>query len=286
MEVPSTRKVEIIRLRKRDLIQTDDAVVTEEPLEMQIIYGPLADRKRFNLAVTMRTPGNDEHLIRGFLITEGIVQDQNDISRVAHPSDGLVANQSIIAELNPDVPFSPDDQQRHFYTTSSCGVCGKASIDMVRQVSPFRTIPGQPSIDAKVLCEMLDIFRMEQDVFSQTGGIHAAGLFDVNGNLLRIAEDVGRHNAVDKLIGMMAVDSGLPLNDQVMIVSGRAGFELVQKASVTGVAIFAAVGAPSSLAVELARESGMTLVGFLKESGMNIYNGADRIRHSGDLSKH
>lgn len=277
MEIPSTRKVDIIRLRQRDLSKTNDLVVTEEPLEMQVLYGPDGDRRRFNLAVTMRTPGDDDNLLRGFLITEGIIRTHDDIACIVRPAGGPVANQSITAELKPEVMFSPDAQQRHFYTTSSCGVCGKASIDMVRQVSPFRTISGQPSLKGNVLCDMLDVFRKEQDVFSETGGIHAAGLFNADGNLLMIAEDVGRHNAVDKLIGMAAVKLGLPLNQYVMIVSGRAGFELVQKASVTGVSIFAAVGAPSSLAVELAEETGMTLVGFLKDSGMNIYSGADRI---------
>jgi len=277
VEVPSTRNVDIIRLRKRDLIKTNDLVVTEEPLEMHVLYGPVGDRRRFNLAVTMRTPGDDENLLRGFLITEGIIRTHEDISAIVRTTGGPATHQSITAELNPDVVFSPDAQQRHFYTTSSCGVCGKASIDMVRQVSTFRTISGEPSLKAKVLCNMIDLFRDEQDVFSETGGIHAAGLFGANGSLLMISEDVGRHNAVDKLIGAASAKLGLPLNQYVMVVSGRAGFELVQKASVTGIAIFAAVGAPSSLAVELAEESAMTLVGFLKEFGMNIYSGSERI---------
>jgi len=226
----------------------------------------------------MRTPGNDESLIRGFLLTEGIVETADDIIGCkTHSIDEPSGHQSITAELSPDVVFSTENQQRHFYTSSSCGVCGKTSIDMVRQVTSFRAIPGQPTISPAALHDMSSVMLNAQSLFKKTGGIHAAGLFDVQGNLLVIKEDIGRHNAVDKLIGVAMQKIKLPLNNHILLVSGRAGFELVQKAAVSGIAFFAAVGAPSHLAIELAVESNMTLIGFLKGKGFNIYSAPERI---------
>jgi len=225
----------------------------------------------------MRTPGNDESLLRGFLLTEGIVDTPDEIQKCKRSIDGPTGHQSIKAELSPDVVFSPEKQQRHFYTTSSCGVCGKTSIDMVRQVTSFRPIPGQPAISAKSLHEMSLKMLNEQSVFKKTGGIHAAGLFDAHGQLIAIEEDVGRHNSVDKLVGVAMQKISLPLNNHILMVSGRAGFELVQKAAVSGIALFISVGAPSSLAIELAVESDMTLIGFLKSTGFNVYSHDERI---------
>ncbi len=272
------RQVRLTRYSEDGLVVSTDHVVEEEPLELLVEYGQEDARERFTLAITMRTPGNDESLMRGFLLTEGIVETPDEIQKCTSSVNGPVGHQSITAELSPDVVFSPERQQRHFYTTSSCGVCGKTSIDMVRQVTSFRPVPGQPSILAKTLHSMSRVMLDEQSVFQKTGGIHAAGLFDSEGKLIAIEEDVGRHNAVDKLVGTAMENLKLPLNNHILMVSGRAGFELVQKASVSGISLFASVGAPSSLAVELAAESDMTLIGFLKDSGFNIYSHPERVK--------
>lgn len=271
------RQIKLTRYSEGGLVVSTDHVVEEEPLELVVEYGQIGARNRFTLAITMRTPGNDESLMCGFLLTEGIVDTPDEILKCRSSVDDPSGHQSITAELSPDVVFSPERQQRHFYTTSSCGVCGKTSIDMVRQVTSFRPIPGSPSVSAKTLFKMSRDMLGKQSLFQKTGGIHAAGLFDSAGNLLSIEEDVGRHNAVDKLIGTAMADMKLPLNNHILMVSGRAGFELVQKASVSGFALFASVGAPSSLAIELAVESDMTLIGFLKGSGFNIYSHPERI---------
>jgi len=271
------RQVKLKRYRDKRLVIVEDLVVEEDPLELVVEYGPIGHRARFTLAITMRTPGSDESLMRGFLLTEGIVNTPDEIQSCKRSATGPAGHQSMIANLSPDVIFSPEKQQRHFYTASSCGVCGKTSIDMVRQVTSFRTIPGQPAISVEKLHNMSLEMLKGQSVFHKTGGIHAAGLFDFSGKLLFIEEDVGRHNAVDKLIGVAMQNMTLPLNNHILMVSGRAGFELIQKAAVSGIALFAAVGAPSLLAIELAIESDMTLVGFLKDTGFNIYSHDERI---------
>ena len=275
---PGTRNVQIHKVTGRDVNAVGDLVVTEEPLEMRIGYGPANNRRSYTLAITMRTPGNDDDLIRGFLYTEGIVTKATQILNTSQEDFGLEGYQAITAELSPDLEFNPELNQRHFYTTSSCGVCGKASIDMVRQVTSFRLKPETPVITGDNLSEMLHAMRSGQPLFTRTGGIHAAALFDVNDRMLALREDVGRHNAVDKLIGALGKLGSFPLDDHVMVVSGRGGFELVQKAVMSGVAIFASVGAPSSLAIELARASNMTLIGFLKPGSYNVYSCEQRIQ--------
>lgn len=266
---------------KRDGIQGqgahDDSIVVEEPLEMVVEYGPHDMRLRHTLAITMRTPGDDDALIRGFLLTEGIVDHPGQITNTVRSASGSLEHHSIIASLDPELMFDPASQQRHFYTTSSCGICGKTSIEMVRQISAFRPLPKQPSFSHKCLTAMLTKLREAQSVFEQTGGIHAAAAFDAKGELIGSAEDVGRHNAMDKLLGKLSKQYELPFSNLIFMVSGRAGFELVQKAAVVGCAAFVAVGAPTSLSVELANDSEMTLIGFLKDSGMNIYTHADRV---------
>ena len=249
-----------------------DNIVVEEPLEIRIAYGPVDRRVEMPLSITMRTPGDDVELVTGFLITEGIARAERDIQSVQQQSTNVV-----VADLHPDVNFQPGDVQRHFYTTSSCGVCGKASIDMVRQVTPYRLVSDQPQISFKTLLEMGEILGGSQPVFASTGGIHATALFQATGELLCTKEDIGRHNAMDKLIGWAAKHELLPLSNHVVVVSGRGGFELVQKAMVAGVAIFAAVGAPSSLALELAEECDMTVAGFLREDRVNVYMCPERV---------
>jgi FdhD protein len=249
-----------------------DALAVEEPLEMRLAG--------LNVAVTMRTPGDDIELTAGFLLTEGIIGRLDDIATILPcPSDNPGEHSHII-NLNPTNPalVTPERWHRAFVTGTSCGICGKDRIDAVRRATaPIRSAAW---VSACTLYEMEASLRDAQWTFGRTGGLHAAGLFDLEGRLLLAREDVGRHNAVDKLIGHALLAGDLPLHDRVLLVSGRASFELVQKALVAGIPIMAAVSAPSSLAVTLAREAGMTLVGFLRSAAngrFNVYAGAERI---------
>ncbi len=253
----------------------DDILVTEEPLEIRIGHGPVDDRKEFRLSVTMRTPGNDEELTLGFLYTEGLVASAAQVLRVAHCEQVKPEERGNVvrAELRPEVELDPAKWQRNFYTTSSCGVCGKSSIDAVHAQCNARISPWGP-VDVPVITALPDRMREAQTVFRHTGGIHAAALFDGQGKLLLLREDVGRHNAVDKVIAA-ALLGGLSLGDCQLLVSGRAGFELVQKCVVAGIPLMASVGAPSSLAVQLARDSGLTLIGFLRGERFNVYAPAE-----------
>jgi FdhD protein len=221
----------------------------------------------------MRTPGHDTELAVGFLIGEGIVRP-GDVARVlecrSEEGDGGVADVKLTAGTEPSAGW-----QRNFYATSSCGVCGKASIDAVRVAAD--PLASGPRIEREALEAMPDALRAAQRVFDRTGGLHAAGLFSEDGDVIAVREDVGRHNAVDKVVGRSALDGALPLHDRALMVSGRASFEIVQKALVAGIALVAAVSAPSTLAVRLAEESGMTLVGFLRPGGFNVYSRAGRI---------
>ena len=252
----------------------DDLLVTEEPLEIRLGHGPLDHRKELRLSVTMRTPGHDAELVRGFLLTEGLIDDPAQLVRVAHCEDVKPEERGNVvrAELHPSIAVDPARWQRNFYTTSSCGVCGKSSIEAVQ--AQCRRPPGRrPRIDPAVITGLPERMRTAQTVFQHTGGIHAAALFREGGELLLLREDVGRHNAVDKVVGAM-LDSGLSADGTLLLVSGRAGFELVQKAVMAGIPAMAAVGAPSSLAVQAAKESGLLLIGFLRGQRFNSYTGA------------
>lgn len=258
----------------------EDLLAVEEPLEIRIVYGPENDRKQKNISVTMCTPGNDEELAVGFLFTEGIITHKDDIMNC-----GATGNNIVIAALRPGISFDPKKIERHFYTSSSCGVCGKSSIDAVKNVFGSQHVKDNIQIHSSTLTRLPETLRKQQEVFEHTGGLHASALFDLNGNLLLTREDVGRHNALDKLIGatLQAVDEPLkrlaeiPLDNHILLLSGRASFELIQKAAIAGIKITCAVGAPSSLAVELAKETDMTLVGFLRDGRFNIYCGERRI---------
>lgn len=263
--------IHISRVEHGVAIEADDILVTEEPLEIRLGHGPLDDRKEVRLSVTMRTPGNDEELALGFLFTEGIITGPEQLLRVEHCENVKDEERGNVvrAELHPEVAVDPAKWQRNFYTSSSCGVCGKTSIDAVRTQCNTRLSPFGP-IDPKVITALPDRMRDAQTVFKHTGGIHAAALFDRAGKLLILREDVGRHNAVDKVIGA-ALGRQLSTADCMLLVSGRAGFELVQKCIMAGIPLMAAVGAPSSLAVQLAKEAGLTLIGFLRGERFNIY---------------
>jgi FdhD protein len=262
-----SESVPVVRVRAGESERAADVVAAEEPLEIRL--------QGESVAVTMRTPspGEDAELAVGFLTGEAIVSPP-DVVRVsecrAPGGDGGVADVVLRPGSAPTGGW-----QRSFYASSSCGICGKASIDAVRLAAP--PVGDGPVLGYELLAALPAALRSEQRVFERTGGLHAAGLFDANGELQLLREDVGRHNAVDKLVGRAALDGCLPLSDQVLMVSGRASFEIVQKALLAGIPIVAAVSAPSGLAVRLARESNMTLVGFLRPGGFNVYAGPERI---------
>jgi len=258
----------------------DDAVATEEPLEIRLTYGALTHRQTQNVAVTMRTPGYDAELAIGFLFTEGIIKDQDDILSSNHAFIACAENREnvINVELQPHVVPNLGKADRNFYTTSSCGVCGKSSISAIRTVVTYAgTNADDVIIDADILYQLPYTLRHHQEVFDSTGGLHASALFTLDGKLLELREDVGRHNALDKLIGTSLNKNWLPIADKVLLLSGRISFELVQKAAMAGISIIAAIGAPSSLAVELAQEFNITLVGFLRQQRFNIYTAAHRV---------
>jgi FdhD protein len=252
--------------------ETEDLLAVEEPLEIRIVYGPENSRQQKNISVTMCTPGYDAELATGFLFTEGIIRSKEDVLNCNSPADNIV-----VAELRPGISFDPQKIERHFYTSSSCGVCGKSSIDAVRNVFSNERVNDSIKISASVLTKLPDTLRKQQEVFEHTGGLHASALFNLTGDLLITREDVGRHNALDKLIGASLMKGDMPLDNHVLLLSGRASFELIQKAAMAGIKVVCAVGAPSSLAVELAKETEMTLIGFLRDGRFNIYCGEQRI---------
>ena len=250
----------------------EDQLAVEEPLEIQLEYGTQGSRIRKNISVTMRTPGNDEELAAGFLFTEGIIGSRREIESVKQ-----AGNNTVVVSLPESNLINLPKTERNFYTTSSCGVCGKTSIDAIKTVSIYNKVPDDISFKAELLYTLHDTLKNKQEIFDLTGGLHASALFDTNGNFMMLREDVGRHNALDKLIGTSLLNDQLPLNNSILLLSGRASFELIQKACMAGIKIVTAVGAPSSLAVELAEECGITLIGFLRNERFNIYTGDQRI---------
>ncbi|MFK7769491.1 MAG: formate dehydrogenase accessory sulfurtransferase FdhD [Mariniblastus sp.] len=276
----SQRSLHVTRVTRKSKEVRADIVAAEEPLEIRIVYGPVEKRRSKSLSITMRTPGNDAELANGFLLSENIVSHPSQISECEFvgpaPGNGDHGN-TLMVELGVDVEIAIEKLQRHFYTTSSCGICGKASLDAVRNQGT-QSIKDTLLVKREVVFEMPNRLRVLQDVFDKTGGLHAAGLANSDGQVIEIREDVGRHNAVDKLIGsQMLTGSSFPLSGKILVVSGRASFELVQKALMASIPMMVAVGAPSSLAVELAKEFGLTLIGFASETRFNIYSGEQRV---------
>jgi FdhD protein len=255
-----------------DFVKIEDLLAVEVPLEIRILSGSENNRQEKNISVTMCTPGNDIELATGFLFTEGIITHKEDIINCFTHGDNIV-----VVELHPGISFDPQKLERHFYTSSSCGVCGKSSIDSVKTIIKNKPTHDIIKIIAPVIIKLPEALRKQQDIFKHTGGLHASALFDLNGRLLLTREDVGRHNALDKLIGAALASGEIPLDHHILLLSGRASFELIQKAAMAGIKIVCAVGAPSSLAVEMAKECEMTLIGFLRDGRFNIYAGEQRL---------
>ncbi|MFJ8647540.1 formate dehydrogenase accessory sulfurtransferase FdhD [Streptomyces sp. NPDC093546] len=269
-----TERRRVIRIRDGAVSARPDTLVAEEPLEIRLDGKPLA--------ITMRTPGDDFALAAGSLVSEGVLGSAADVRTIVYCAgardDGSNTYNVVDVRLAPGVPVPDITLERNVYTTSSCGLCGKASLDAVRTTARFPISDTPPlRIEPALLAELPDRLRAAQQVFDRTGGLHAAALFSETGELLDVREDVGRHNAVDKLVGRALREDRLPLDRAILLVSGRASFELAQKAVMAGIPVLAAVSAPSSLAVDLAAEAGLTLVGFLRGSNMNVYAGEERI---------
>lgn len=268
----------ITRVVDSFISSVDDELAVEEPLEIRIEFGPRGARRVKPLSVTMRTPGNDFELAVGFLLSEGVIRDVDDLDEL-HDVDAAAARHArgvLRVALRPDLIVPELTLERNFYTTSSCGVCGKASLMALRvQAPPPRK--NDFRFEVAILNRLSDSLHNRQHAFSRTGGLHAAALFSSTGDLLQVREDVGRHNAVDKLLGRALLDDALPSRNTLLFLSGRASFELLQKAVMAAIPLVAALGAPSSLAVDIAREFDITLVGFLKATRFNVYHGAERL---------
>lgn len=273
------KSVAITRRREADCAIDNDHVATEEPMEVRLRHQVDGKWTERSISITMRTPGNDAELAAGFLFTEGIVRDASDIAHAEHcgPPNASGLRNVVKVTLAEGVTVDVGKLMRNFYTTSSCGVCGKSSLEALDVETRF-TIPApRPMLTDAALIDAPAKLRATQSLFDSTGGIHASGLLDRAGDLLAVREDVGRHNALDKLIGHALGERALPLSECAVLLSGRASFELLQKSLMAGVPIVAAVGAPSSLAIECAEANNMTLVGFLRGSGFNVYSGPERI---------
>ncbi len=272
MENQSTKQINIHKVSETEVHQTPDFLAVEEPLQISLTINsnmpPIIDK---NISITMRTPGADTDLALGFLFTEGIIFENSQVLKV------LFEENKVNVLLNSSKGIDLSKIERHFYTSSSCGVCGKASIDAIRTVSRLTPQKVALKIDKNIIKQLPNTLRQQQAVFENTGGLHAAALFSSEGVLLSLREDVGRHNALDKLIGAAFQTNSLPIANSLLLLSGRASFELIQKAAMAGIQFIMAVGAPSSLAVELAEEFSITLIGFLSSHRFNIYTNAHRV---------
>src|ERR1700736_6110702 len=275
MASPSIREFGVRRhILKGDPANDVDQLAVEEPLEIVVRFRRRATLVRKPVSITMRTPGQDRELAVGFLYTEGILRHRDAIEELAHGADS-----SIIVTVPGNLDLKR--LERHFYTSSSCGVCGKTSLQALQINREIHFDPSRPKHSVEFLVQTPRIVREQQSIFECTGGLHAAALFDPSRNLLRVCEEIGRHNAVDKLVGAELLAGRGDFADLLLFVSGRAGFELIQKSIMSGIPFMAAIGAPSSLSVELARQYGSTLIGFLRENRFNLYSGSERVLETG-----
>jgi FdhD protein len=278
-ENEAERQFEVVEISRGKSITRSDSVVVEEPMEIRVVFGPAERRVMRNVSITMRTPGHDEELAIGFLVTEGLLTDREQVDQVETrgvDGTGQATGNIVRVSLRPEFEFDPARLQRHFFSTSSCGVCGKASLEAlaVQGLNPVEN--DNYFLNSELICGIPAALRDRQATFANTGGLHGTGLIDSNGQLVCTREDVGRHNAVDKLVGRYFLDRKTPLSQYAMIVSGRVSFEIMQKALVASVPMIIAVGAPSSLAIETARTYNMTLIGFASETRFNIYSSPHR----------
>jgi len=274
----AVKNIKIHKVSTSGTEREDDLLAVEEPLEIRVGFGLLNDRQQKSLSVTMRTPGHDFELALGFLFTEGIIQSFYQVESIKYCEDVGRAEEKenvVRVELKPEVQLDLQRLQRNFYTTSSCGVCGKSSIEAVKV--NCTSILANWKVNTDLIHSLPVKLREAQRVFEYTGGLHASGLFNLQGELVLLREDVGRHNALDKVVGARLLKNELPLANYILLVSGRTSFELVQKAALAGIPLLAAVGAPSSLAVSLAKDFDMTLLGFVRDGKFNIYSGKERI---------
>lgn len=276
MSRPSISPTQIIKVSPEGHDSSPDLLVTEEPMEIRLSFGAPPNREQKSISVTMRTPGNDFELALGFLYSEGIITDYAQVKEVRYcleVKDPAETENVVLVYLSPEVEIDLKRLERHFYTSSSCGVCGKTSIEAVGAAGCSVFPVAQTSwVSAELIHRLPELARAGQTLFKHTGGIHAASLFDASGKLLMQREDVGRHNAVDKIIGALLIQNQLDNANRIMLVSGRAGFELVQKTIAAGIPVMASVGAPSSLSVKLAKEFGLTLLGFVRDQRFNVYS--------------
>ncbi len=271
-------ETQIQRVRNDSVSTEIDTLAIEEPLEIRLGFVENGKLTHKAISITMRTPGNDFELAAGFLFTEGILQSKNQISNIKHCGKFPNNQNTVRIDLTPEIVIDFKKLERNFYTTSSCGVCGKSSIEALTTGAKKIEQVDLPQVSAETIHELPNKLRQLQTVFDETGGLHAAALFDVAGNLIELREDVGRHNAVDKLIGKQFLADKIPLADKILFLSGRASFELIQKAVMAQIPIICAVGAPSSLAVEAARNFNVTLLGFVRDNRFNIYTGERRVQ--------
>lgn len=282
MQLASVASIEIERV-KNGAQQTDkDLLAIEEPMEIRLDYGSANERKSQSIAVTMRTPGNDFELALGFLYTEGIIQSPADVQLVRYCTNMQTAeneNNIVRVYLKNDVIVDTEKLKRNFYTSSSCGICGKESIEQVK-IQCSSVVQSSLRVAYETILQLPQKLREKQNVFQYTGGLHACALFDEKGNIGLLREDIGRHNALDKIIGatLFGKNNAATFSQSILLLSGRAGFELVQKAAVASIPVVCAVGAPSSLAVQCAKTFGITLIGFLRGDRFNIYCGGERIK--------
>lgn len=271
----STIDLEIYSYSNDQFSLKKDSIIIEEPLEIRLIKEVEGKEVSKSIAIIMRTPGNDFELACGFLLSEGIIKGKDDILSISYIEEGNIAN-VVGVKLKKEIDFNSLEAKRNFYVNSSCGICGKAAIDFLLNLSPKKPI-GDFKVDKNLILSLPEMLSKEQKLFSKTGGLHATGLFSIKGEALIIREDVGRHNAFDKVIGSLLLNGKLPAYNSIAVVSGRASFEIVQKAVIAGIPMLVSVGAPSSLAIALAMAYDITLVGFVREKRFNIYSGEERI---------
>ncbi len=263
---PAIEKIQIVKFTDQKLNPYDDTISIEEPLEISLVYFNEGKKTKKNISITMRTPGQDDALAIGFLFTEGIISNFETVDKINQTNEN-----EISIHLKENCVIDLSKIERHFYTSSSCGVCGKSSIDAIRVAKPRVSFAPKIKFPSSLFLSLNEKVRTQQSVFESTGGLHASALFDKEGNLISLFEDVGRHNALDKLIGDAFSKKLLPLHNNVLFLSGRASFELIQKAVMAEIPAICALGAPSSLAVSIAKEYQISLIGFLKNNSFNIY---------------